>query len=140
MSVNWNDTATIARFSRAANIGVARGIRIAETEAVRSIMEGPKTGTIYNKQKPKRTHQASAPDESPANDLGRLVNSRTVEDFPAQNRSRLTFRTDYALKLEVGTPNMEARPYARRALNVKLDEIQDAVRSEIAKAAKGGGV
>lgn len=137
MSVNWNDDAVMARFSRAADIGVARGIRIIETEAVRRIVEGPKTGRLY--QRRGVVHQASAPGESPASDTGRLVNSRTVEDFVGQQRSRLTFRTAYALMLEVGTAKMEARPYARPAVMDKMGEVQNAVSDEIRKAGRQGG-
>jgi hypothetical protein len=138
MSINWNDTATLARFSRAADIGVARGIRIIETRAVQLITDGPKTGRIYRRRGVE--HQASAPGESPASDSGRLVNSRTVEDFPGQHRSRLTFRTAYALALEVGTQRMEARPYARPAVSIEMDAVIKAVSDEISKAAKGGGL
>lgn len=126
------------RFAAAADRGCARGIRIIETEAVRRIMEGPKTGLKY--QWRGVIHQASAPGESPANMSGRLVNSRTVEDFPGQQRSRLTFRTAYALPLEVGTANMAARPYARQAIESKFDEVRAAISQELTAARAGTGL
>ena len=44
-------------------------------DVAKRIQRGPATGTVYEKYSPRRTHQSSAPSESPATDTGRLANS-----------------------------------------------------------------
>lgn len=102
------------KYRQALAAGLNDGLSIVEGEAVRLIMEGPKTGRIYKRGGV--AHQASAPGEAPANDTGRLVNSRTREVIPSALQARLTFRTDYAAYLEFGTIVMEPRPFAAQSL------------------------
>lgn len=88
----------------------------AEAKAKASIMRGPKTGRIYKKYNPKRTHQASAPGEAPANDLGFLVGSIRAEPTPGEPfKVTLAAKADYAIHLEYGTRNMAARPFLKPA-------------------------
>ena len=49
-------------------------------EAIKSIMQGPKTGRIYEKYNPRRTHRASAPGQAPASDTGNLVSQIHYQD------------------------------------------------------------
>jgi phosphoserine phosphatase len=81
-------------------------------------------------------HQASAPGEAPASDTGRLAGSGTVV-YDAENiAARVNLATIYARRLEVGDDKIEPRPYARRALAEKVQEIQDVVKDQIDKALK----
>lgn len=131
----WNQPEMMAQARRGAWIGVTEWMGMVEARAVELIMEPPKSGKIYRKRGV--THQASAPGEAPANDTGRLVNSRRIDLFQAELRQRLTFSTAYALALEVGTKNMEARPYARRALR-ETDAAGVAVVARRVKEAVNG--
>jgi len=104
---------------------------------VKEQMAGPKTGRIYRRSAitradspllPKglrrhttekgntrvtvgyRIHQASAPGEAPAIDLGQLLNSSvvTVDGMSA----RVAWTAEYAADLEYGTSRMLPRPFA----------------------------
>ena len=44
-------------------------------DIVKRYQRGPKTGEVYQKYNPRRTHRASAPGEAPATDTGRLASS-----------------------------------------------------------------
>lgn len=136
MAVNWHGDKIAMRLSRAADRGCAVGVRILEAETLRLIMNTPKTGRLYVTRG--RKHQASAPGEPPASDTGRLVNSRTVEDFAGEHRSRLTYRTEYALMLEAGTQKMAPRPFAAPAVANKGQEVREAVEAEIRAEMRAG--
>jgi len=86
----------------------------AQADAQQLILKGPKTGVIYNLSNPKRRHQASAPGEAPANDLGFLVGSIRVTPVES-NSVNLVAGAAYAVHLEYGTRNMAARPFLRPA-------------------------
>ena len=85
---------------------------MAQAEAQRSILKGPKTGRIYKRGK--TTHQASAPGEAPANDLGFLAGSLKVE-VTAKFTVDLIAAAPYAVFLEYGTRKMAPRPFMRPA-------------------------
>lgn len=78
------------------------------------ILRGSKTGIVYQRYNPRRTHQASAPGEAPANDTGRLAGSI---DF--QQLRPLTWEVGtpvpYGRYLEYGVArnNLEERPWLR---------------------------
>ena len=91
---------------------------IARADAVRRVQRGPKTGRVYQKTNPKRTHQASAPGEAPATDLGALAGSILAEPVPDQLAANLVARMPYAVHLEYGTVRMAARPFMRPAADV----------------------
>ncbi len=130
-SGNWYGDDVLRRFQAAAVLGITKGIGIVETEAVRLITDGPKTGAIYTTffftlgSGPSRitipygsrpAHQASAPGEAPASDTGYLVNNRSINIDTASIRATLSFHAAYAVFLEYGTDRMEPRPFARPAL------------------------
>jgi HK97 gp10 family phage protein len=115
--------------------GTAQNIR---SHAIKSIQRGPKSGTVYEKGTPKRTHRASAPGEAPATDTGRLVGSinASVEGKTAE----VVADTEYATWLEFGTQDMGARPFMapavekeRPAWEKRLDRIVDAAAKGIIK-------
>ena len=74
----------------------------------KEIQRGQKTGRIYDKTNPNRTHQASAPGEAPATDTGRLVGSIYFDIDPKS--ATVGSRLAYAAHLEFGTRKMKARP------------------------------
>lgn len=131
MTVTWNNE-MLPEIRQAAMRGVVDWIGLVERRAVDLITSPPKTGRIYRRRGVE--HQASAPGQPPASDTGRLVNSRRVDLFEDQLRGRLTFSTDYAAALELGTMRMEARPYARRALAETKDEGAALVVAEVRAA------
>jgi HK97 gp10 family phage protein len=75
-------------------------------------MRGPKTGRVYKRGKV--SHQASAPGEAPANDLGFLVNNVKAEVTGELVASTLSL-APYSVHLEYGTRKMAARPFLRPA-------------------------
>ena len=85
---------------------------MAQGEAQKSILRGPKTGRLYKRGK--KFHQASAPGEAPANDFGFLANN-----IKAEMTNELTASTfslaPYSVHLEYGTRKMAARPFLRPA-------------------------
>lgn len=108
--------------------GTAQNIR---TNAIKSIQRGPKTGIVYDKTGPRRTHQASAPGQPPASDTGRLANSITAEIDGKQ--ATITAETEYAAPLEFGTRTIEPRPFMvpameqeRPKFDARLQKIVDA--------------
>jgi hypothetical protein len=134
MAVDWNQAEVERRIRAGAKLGVLIGAQEVHARAVELIMEPPKTGRVYRRRGVE--HQASAPGEAPASDTGRLAGSGTVV-YDAENiAARVNFATIYARRLEVGDDKIEPRPYARRALAEKVQEIQDAVKDQIDKALK----
>lgn len=132
MITEWNGDGINTKIRAAAARGVFAGIRIIEKETVRQILNTPKTGKLYRRRG--IVHQASAPGEAPASDTGRLVNSRTIEDYPSDLKGVLTYRTEYAAFLEFGTAKMEARPFADLSVKAKRDEVFNTVQMEIRAA------
>jgi HK97 gp10 family phage protein len=128
MAMTWDDD-LFNRVRQAALRGIVRGTERVKTTMVQSILTGPKTGRVYRRRGVE--HQASAPGESPATDTGRLARSITTEYDLQSVSGRVNVSTEYAEDLEVGTPNMEARPYARPALDKNRELVQDDVASEV---------
>ncbi len=52
---------------------VGRAANLVRNTAVTSINQGAKSGVVYEKYNPRRTHRASAPGEPPATDTGYLA-------------------------------------------------------------------
>ena len=84
-----------------------------KAQAVVEITQGEKSGRIYSQHGVK--HQASAPDESPANDTGNLINSISVENT-GELTSVVNVGAPYGLYLEVGTVHVSPRPFISPAL------------------------
>lgn len=134
MPVKWNDAGLRAR----ARVGAMRGVVAASeevrNEAVRLILDTPKTGRFYRRRTV--VHQASAPGEAPASDTGTLVGRITTNyDRLPELVGVVGAHTDYAAYLEYGTKKMAARPFMRPALANKRAEIKEtisrAIRAEI---------
>jgi hypothetical protein len=150
MTSNWYGDELLARYHQATLTGITKGIALVETEAVRLITDGPKTGAIYSTfffttgSGPGRTvipygsrppHQASAPGEPPASDTGFLVANRTINIDSDQLIASLSFHAGYAFFLEYGTDRMEPRPFARPALANTWGAVVDAIKAEYTKLA-----
>ena len=98
-------------------------------EAMQLIQSGPKTGRIYRRGR--RAHQASAPGEAPATDLGNLVNSGFVERV-RQALWHVGFHAKYARGLEFGTPRILPRPFLRPAVEKYRHAFVAAIKQALA--------
>lgn len=80
--------------------------------AVQGIQRGPKSGRIYEKYHPRRTHKSSASGEYPATDTGRLASSvRMVFPTTSSLSGEVGTAVKYGAWLEFGTSGMAARPW-----------------------------
>lgn len=131
-TVRFNTPEILARARRGAERGIVAATEDVRNEALRLILDTPKTGRIYRRRGVE--HQASAPGEAPANDTGRLVNSiRTTYDLPTLV-GRIVASTAYAAFLEYGTSRMEPRPYMRPALFNRRPQIEATIASAVRAA------
>jgi HK97 gp10 family phage protein len=112
--------------------GTAQNIR---THAVKSIQRGAKTGKVYEKTDPKRTHKASAPGEAPATDTGRLANSINA-DIDGKSATVYT-DLEYAPWLEFGTQSMDPRPFLFPAMEKERPKWEQRLDRIVDQAAKG---
>ncbi len=78
-------------------------------DIVKRYHQGPATGIVYEKYKPRRTHQASKDGEAPKTDTSRLANSVT---YKKEIGLAVSVSTDveYGPWLEFSTMDIEARP------------------------------
>jgi phage gpG-like protein len=103
-----------------------------ETAAKRRIQRGPKTGDIYQKENPTRTHQASAPGEPPATDTGRLASS--IGHTHDGRQAAVIARTDYAATLEFGGTQGGRQILPRPFMNPSLEEDRPIFMRELKEA------
>ena len=68
-----NDMST--GFREKAEEAVAETVFAIDAGVKHKIQRGPNSGRIYEKYRPRRTHQASAPGQAPATDTGNLIGS-----------------------------------------------------------------
>ena len=115
------------------------GAQLIRGEAIKSIQTGPKSGRIYERYNPRRTHQASAPGQAPASDTGNLVSQIIVRP---KNPDEVAVESNalYSSFLEFGTSKMLARPFLFPATEKSRMKIAQAVfnkvKQEIQKIAK----
>lgn len=129
MTVTWNGQNLEQGLRLAVMRGVATVANVVRNEAIDSIISGPKTGAVYTRRGV--THQASAPGEPPANDLGNLQNSITVRLFPNILAATVNSAAAYSAALEFGTVRMEPRPYMRRALMKHIPTLNRVIAAEV---------
>lgn len=110
------------------------GYRVWEGEAKQLIATSPATGRKYG------GHRASAPGEPPATDTGGLLSNwpgpqknftatgAEVKGGPGQ---------EYAIHLELGTINMDSRPFMRPALDENEDKINRVVGKQLEMRIEG---
>lgn len=123
------------------NKAVADGLNavalMAMGEAQKSILRGKKTGRIYKRGK--KTHQASAPGEAPANDLGFLASKISVEVDYAETSAVLRSSAPYSVHLEYGTRKMTARPFFRPAVEKIKPQAKGVIDAYVSAATKKAG-
>lgn len=129
MSARWDGQALLDKVRQAANRGVVRGTERVLATAVRLIQSGGKSGQVYVRRGV--SHQASAPGEPPASDTGRLAQSGKTRYDMERVSGFVSFSTEYAEPLELGTEKMEPRPYLRPALGMNREAIVSDVQNEI---------
>lgn len=95
-------------------------------DAVRGIERGPASGRIYEKYKPRRTHQASAPGERPMGDQGRLAGSVQMELPTSKTKPEGVVGTNYMVGkyLELRPSTMGGRPWLLPAFHVATDRAE----------------
>ena len=113
---------------------------IVATEVRRNIQTSPRGGKTYVKTNPNRTHTASAPNESPATDLGFLVRSIQIEPDLQNLRVRILSLhsiAPYAKRLEFGdlSRGLQPRPFMFKGLQAKkqvaIAIVQNAVNQAV---------
>lgn len=139
MSVKWNDRKIFDLIEKGGLAGLEIAGEVVASEAITKIKSPPKTGRIYEKYNPRRTHQASAPGQPPANDLGNLA--ANIASQPTKKTGGVLIKTvsskaEYSAALEFGTPNIAPRPFMRPSLIEKKPEYEAVINREIEKALK----
>ena len=97
---------------------VKGGGQLIRGEAVKSIQQGSKSGVVYEKYNPRRSHRASAPGEAPASDTGNLV-SKIIVKQKTKNITNVLSNANYSAFLEYGTSKMQPRPFMLPAFEKK---------------------
>tara|TARA_Y100001937_G_C6914520_1_gene238931 strand:+ start:101 stop:550 length:450 start_codon:yes stop_codon:yes gene_type:complete len=111
------------------------GAQLIRGEAIKSIQTGPKSGRVYQKYNPRRTHTASAPGQPPASDTGNLVSQIMVRQ---QTKDNVLVESNalYSSFLEFGTSKMLARPFLFPATERSRPKITQAVFNRVVKEIK----
>jgi len=124
-----------SRFKSEATALVNRTAQNIRNTAVRSIQKQSPGGVTYEKYSPRRTHVASAPGQPPNTDTGRLAGSirAVMSGTPTAYVDALA---DYAVHLEFGTRNMEARPFMTPAVEQERPKYERGLRELTRRAAK----
>ena len=125
-----------ALIDRAVLVATKEAADLVAATARKKIQQGPKTGRRYGK------HQASAPGEAPAWDLGTLARGiHAVKGTVTRGRATCQVVSDaeYSKALEYGTKNkrMGARPFMRPSLEEKREECIRSIKRRV-RAAKDG--
>lgn len=129
MTVEWFGDSLERKVRNGLMLGIAQCAEMVRNEAIRSILQDPKTGRLYTRGGV--VHQASAAYEAPASDTGRLVSSITADHDYANIVSKVTARTEYAAYLEFGTQHMEPRPFMRPAVASQLVNFGPTIQAEL---------
>lgn len=127
-------TQTVLRqYESSARQIVGKAGNLVRNTAVESINQGAKSGVVYEKYNPRRSHRASAAGEPPATDTGFLVqNIRLVLD--ADNLgATVESGAKYSEALEFGTSKIAARPFLQPALEANRPKIR-ALQAQLFKA------
>ena len=109
---------------------VKGGAQLIRGEAIKSIQSGAKSGIVYEKYNPRRTHRASAPGEAPASDTGNLV-SKIIVRQDGKDKTNVESNAHYSAYLEYGTSKMEPRPFMLPAFEKSKKPIINAVFNRV---------
>ena len=110
---------------------VGRAGNLVRNTAVNSINQGAKSGVVYEKYNPRRTHKASAAGEPPATDTGFLVSNIFLNFDTDGLGASVESRADYSSFLEFGTSKMAARPLMQPALEENKPKIKRLARQMV---------
>ena len=111
---------------------VKGGGQLIRGEAVKSIQQGSKSGVVYEKYNPRRSHRASAPGEAPASDTGNLV-SKIIVKQKTKNITNVESNANYSAFLEYGTSKMQPRPFMLPAFEKSKKPIVEATFKRVVK-------
>ena len=114
----------ISQYTAGARELVGRAGNLVRNTAVSSIQQGAKSGVIYEKYNPRRTHKASSAGQPPATDTGFLVNNIGLKIDSDGLGASVESRADYSVFLEFGTSKMAARPFMQPALESNKSKIR----------------
>ena len=103
---------------------VGRAGNLVRNTAVTSIQQGAKSGVVYEKYNPRRTHRASAAGQPPATDTGFLANNIALKLDSDGLGASVESRADYSAFLEFGTSKMAASPFMQPALESNKTKIR----------------
>ena len=103
------------------------------TDVIKSVQQGPASGRVYQKYKPRRVHQASAPGEAPASDTGRLANS-IFFDKEGPLTATVGSLVTYAAHLEYKPSNMGGRPFFRPAVEKMRADFDKRISAAVERA------
>ena len=104
------------------------GINETRNTAIENISRGNKSGKVYEKYNPRRSHKASAVGEYPATDTGFLVNNITTKLQPNGLEGEVVSRADYSSHLEFGTSKLGARPFMQPSLEQTRPKIRRRIK------------
>jgi len=91
--------------------------------AIDSIRGGGKSGLVYEKYSPRRTHRSSAAGQAPASDTGVLASMISLNLTENNMVAEVESKAKYSIHLEFGTQNMKARPFMQPALEENKPKI-----------------
>ena len=111
---------------------VKGGAQLIRGEAIKSIQGGAKSGIVYEKYNPRRTHRSSAPGESPASDTGNLV-SKIIVKQQSKDKVNVESNANYSAFLEYGTSKMQPRPFMLPAFEKSKKPIVEATFKRVVK-------
>ena len=121
-----------AKLKKAVDTQIQEQAFLTANDMKTSILSGAKTGRIYNRGG--KAHQASAPGEAPAHDTGDLV-SKIHTEKTGFAKSDVIAASARAIDLEYGTSKMEARPFARPALEENKIKLSKSLRKILKSSA-----
>ena len=111
------------------------GAQLIRGEAIKDIQTGVKSGRIYEKYNPRRTHKASAPGQAPASDTGNLVSQ--IMSVADGKDTLVESRAEYSKFLEFGTSKMLPRPFLFPASEKSTKKIVQVLIQKLNKVAQG---
>jgi hypothetical protein len=106
-------------------------------ERIEGKMRAPKSGRVY--RRPGGQHQASAPGEAPAIDTRALIESGHIEPT-GELSADLVYDDPSAVRLELGTVRMAARPFMGPAMEEERPEFEHRVADVLAGVGASGRV
>lgn len=126
VKVLQNELPGLLTRSRSQTSAVVKTITFIIERSAKESMQGPKGGRRYPRLGG-NYHQASAPGEAPAIDMGMLVNSIQT-NFPSDIEGEVYTNTAYGPHLEFGTSRMTKRPFMKPAADAAWPAFNEAMK------------